>query len=246
MNSYNEARQALDPAVGVPFNVLAESLGIPLPSDPRKRKAVGGEIAETLLEIAKNSIPKADLQALGTEVKTISLNTLSRPREMTKICAFNVETAAREPDFRRSTVFKKLRSILFIPIMKADNTRPDFWYLRPPFLWLPTEEQLDALEVDYRRIQGLAVRRDWSELSGRSGLLLTLNTSDSKTAGKEESKKRRAWWLTKDITKTICEQNLWPREAVEARVAEVRPIRGARFTESNGASTRELFSDEAD
>lgn len=222
MNSYNEARQALDPAVGVPFNILANALGIPLPSDPRKRKAVGGEIAETLLEIARNSIPRADLQALGTEVKTISLNTLSRPREWTKICAFNADTAAAEPDFRRSTVFKKLRCILFVPIMKADNARPDFWYLRPPFLWLPTEEQLDALEVDYRRIQGYAAKRDWSKLAGRGGLLLTLNTSDSTTAGKEESKKRRAWWLTKDITNRICEQNLWPRAAVETRVFEVQ------------------------
>ena len=226
MNSYNEARQALDPAVGVPFNVLAHALGIPLPSDPRKRKAVGGDIAETLLEIAKNSIPRADLQALGTEVKTISLNTLSRPREWTKICAFNVDTAVAELDFRRSTVFKKLRSILFVPIMKADNARPDFWYLRPPFLWLPTEEQLDALEVDYRRIRAYAARRDWSKLAGRGGLLLTLNTSDTSTAGKAESEKRRAWWLTKDITNGICEQNLWPRAAVEARVADVQQAHG--------------------
>jgi DNA mismatch repair protein MutH len=230
MNSYNEARQALDPAVGVPFNVLADSLGVPLPRDPRKRKAVGGDIAETLLEIARNSIPKADLQALGTEVKTISLNTLSRPREWTKVCAFNIDVAAAEPDFRRSTVFKKMRCILFVPIMKADNTRPDFWYLRPPFLWLPTEDQLDALEVDYRRIQDLAARRDWSRLGGRSGMLLTLNTSDTTTAGKEASQKRRAWWLTKDITNSICEQNLWPKQAVEARVAEVAPTRIGRFT----------------
>ena len=43
MNSYNEARQALDPAVGVPFNILANALGIPLPSDPKKAQGSGEE-----------------------------------------------------------------------------------------------------------------------------------------------------------------------------------------------------------
>jgi hypothetical protein len=63
-------------------------------------------------------------------------------------------------------------------------------------------------------------------------MLLTLNTSDSTTAGKESSQKRRAWWLTKDITNSICEQNLWPRKAVEERVAEVAPARTRRFDEA--------------
>jgi len=217
MNSYNEVRQALDPVVGVPFKDLAPALGIDLPRDARRRKGAGGQIAETLLEIARNSIPKPDLIRLGTEVKTISLNTRSTPREWTKISAFNLRTTQKERDFLRSTPYKKLRSILFVPIMKADNDSPDFWYLRAPFLWLPTEEQLAALEADYIRIQEAAVTEDWTKLAGRSGRYLTLNTSDSKTAGKAQSEKRRAWWLTKDVTREVCEQNLWPREAIEIR-----------------------------
>ena len=30
---------------------------------------------------------------------------------------------------------------------------PDYWYLRPPFLWLPTSDQLALLEADYAKIQ---------------------------------------------------------------------------------------------
>lgn len=224
MNSYNEARQALDPVVGVPFKELAEVLEISLPKDPRKRKAVAGDIAEKLLEIAKNSIPKADLQALGTEVKTVSLNTKSTPREWTKITHFNIETVSSQPDFRRSEVFKKLRCVLFVPIMKADNNRPDFWHLRPPFLWLPTEDQLEVLETDYVKIQGYAAERKWQGLSGRSGKFLSLKTSDAKTAGKSASEKGRAWWLTKDITDEICEQNLWPKMAMGKRIRSLGPV----------------------
>jgi DNA mismatch repair protein MutH len=217
MNSYNEVRQALDPAIGVPFAELSMALGVALPKDPVRRKAAGGHIVETLLEIARNSIPKPDLIALGTEVKTIPLNTKSLPRQWTKISAFNLATTKKEPDFRRSSPFTKLRCVLFVPIMKADNENPDFWYLRPPFLWLPTEEQLAMLEADYERIQLAAMGEDWSRLAGRSGQYLTLKTSDATTAGKKAEDKKRAWWLTKDLTDDICRQNLWPRQAVEMR-----------------------------
>jgi DNA mismatch repair protein MutH len=220
MNSYNEARQALEPAIGVPFKELAPALGIPLPKDPTKRKSGGGDIAEKLLEVAKNSIPKPDLVALGTEVKAISLNTLSIPRDWTKIRAFNLGDTKKEPDFYRSSPFHKLRLILFVPIMKVDEFKPDFWYLRTPFLWLPTEKQLDELEADYIKIQKAAMREDWtpnSGLTGRPGTFLTLNTADSKTKGKAHKDKRRAWYLTKDITDGICQQNLWPRESIQER-----------------------------
>jgi DNA mismatch repair endonuclease MutH len=217
MNSYNEVRQALDPVVGVPFKDLAPAVGIELPKDPKRRKGAGGQIAEALLDIARNSIPKPDLIRLGTEVKTISLNTLSTPREWTKVSAFNLNATKKERDFLRSTPYMKLRCILFVPIMKADNSSPDFWYLRPPFLWLPTEEQLSLMETDYAKIQMAAHKEDWTRLAGRSGRYLTLNTSDSKTAGKAQSEKRRAWWLTREITREVCKQNLWPREAIEIR-----------------------------
>jgi DNA mismatch repair protein MutH len=226
VNSYNEVRQALEPVVGVPFKELAPVLGIDLPSDAARRKAAGGNVVETLLEIAKNSIPRPDLEALGTEVKTIPLNTLSRPREMTKIAAFNVQTTAHEEEFRYSSLYKKIRSILFVPIMKADNDAPDYWYLRPPFLWLPTEEQLDRMEEDYLEIQSAAAMGDWSRMTGMPGRFLTLNTSDSKTAGKPEDQKRRAWFLKKDMTREICEQHLWPRTAMEMRRELLAPRKG--------------------
>jgi DNA mismatch repair protein MutH len=235
MNSYNEVRQALEPVVGVPFKELAPVLGIELPPDAARRKAAGGNIVETLLEIAKNSIPRPDLEALGTEVKTIPLNTLSRPREMTKISAFDLQTTSHEEEFRYSSLYKKIRSILFVPIMKVDNEAPDYWYLRPPFLWLPTEEQLDRVEADYVEIQAAAVMGDWSRLTGMPGKFLTLNTSDNRTAGKSEDQKRRAWFLKKDMTRGICEQHLWPRTAMEMRREllapresdEARSIRGS-------------------
>jgi DNA mismatch repair protein MutH len=225
MNSYREAMQALEPAVGVPFKDLAPVvLGKKLPSDAKTRKAAGGDMSERLLDIAKNSIPKADLVEMGVEVKSVSLNTRSTPREWTKITHFNITTCIRERDFRRSSVFKKLRCILFIPIMKQSKEMPDFWYIRPPFLWLPSEEQLELMETDYDAIQKAATKitavgdgADWTPLKGRPGRYLTLNVSGDTSKGKPDAKVGRAWWLTKDMTDSICTQNLWPGEAMEKR-----------------------------
>ena len=228
MNSYNEVRQALDPAVGVPFKELARALGMSLPKEAKKRKAVGGDIAEALLDIAKNSIPDADLAALGTEVKTIPLNTLSRPREWTKIKAFNPEATLAQPDFRTSSLFGKLRAILFVPIMKTDNDKPDYWYLRPPFLWLPTEAQLESLEADYRTLRD-AASNIMGLFAGRAGRHLTINTSDTNTASKPESEKRRAWWLKAKFTRQVCEQNLWPRAGIQLRKQEQEALRESGF-----------------
>ena len=217
MNSYNEVRQALDPVVGVPFRELAPALGIDLPADATRRKQAGGDVVEKVLQIAKNSIPKPDLEYLGTEVKTIPLNTRSRPREWTKISAFNIASVVAEADFRRSSVFAKLRSILFVPVMKTNNDAPDFWYLRPSFLWLPTEDQLVRFETDYQMVRTAAAAEDWGGLSSGSGESLTLKTSDKRTRDKSPELKRRAWWLKASITREICEQNLWPHKAIEER-----------------------------
>ena len=188
-----------------------------MPADATRRKQAGGDVVEKVLQIAKNSIPKPDLEYLGTEVKTIPLNTRSRPRQWTKISAFNIASVVAEADFRRSSVFAKLRSILFVPVMKTNNDAPDFWYLRPSFLWLPTEDQLVRFETDYQVIRTAAVAEDWGGLSSGSGESLTLKTSDKRTRDKSPELKRRAWWLKASITREICEQNLWPHKAIEER-----------------------------
>jgi hypothetical protein len=48
-----------------------------------------------------------------------------------------------------------------------------------------------------------------------------LNTSDARTAGKSADAKRRAWWLHAELTREVCAQNLWPKEAMQLRKEEL-------------------------
>jgi hypothetical protein len=161
---------------------------------------------------------------MGTEVKSVSLNTLSRPRDWTKITHFSLDTCTRERDFRRSSVFKKLRAVFSLSQSEAGHYEAGL-LVHPSTVPLVAERRATrADEADYKRIHSRARKikaagsgARWRPLTGRPGTYLTLNTSGRTTRGMAASKKSRAWWLTKDITNGICKQNLWPDQAMEAR-----------------------------
>jgi DNA mismatch repair protein MutH len=211
VRSYDEVRWALDPFVGVPFRELADALGTAWSLEAASRKALAGELVETLLRIARNSIPEADLAELGTEVKSLPLNHLSRPRERTKVTSLNYAEVAAERHFFASRVFHKLRTTLFVPIQKTDNDDPTYWYLRPPFVWLPSTEQLERMEANYLHVRDAVRTRRWEAIRGSPGEYLTVSTSGARSKGLPEPK-TRAWYLKTALTREVCRQHLWPQE----------------------------------
>jgi len=211
VRSYDEVRWALDPFVGVPFRELGGALGTAWSPEPTSRKALAGDVVETLLRIARNSIPEADLTELGTEVKSLPLNHLSRPRERTKVTSLSYVEVADERHFFTSRVFHKLRATLFVPIQKTQNDDPAYWYLRPPFVWLPSNDQLEKMEADYLHIRDSVRSRRWEAISGSPGEFLTVSTSGARSRGVPEPK-TRAWYLKTSLTREVCRQHLWPQE----------------------------------
>jgi DNA mismatch repair protein MutH len=210
-NTFERIRAGLAPFVGVPFAELAERLGvqgIDLPAE--KRKAFGGNMVEAMLGIARNSLPDPDLASIGAEVKSIPLFPDGRPRENTKITSLTLRLVADEADFFTSHLYRKLRTILFLPIHKTDNARPHGWYLRPPFLWLPSTEQLDVIRHDHATYLGAIRERRWDMLSLSHGRYLGVNTSGQLTRGMAREDKSYAWWLKKELTTMVLRDNLDP------------------------------------
>lgn len=197
--------------VGVPFGSLAAELGVAgLDRPATQRKSFAGDIAEAMLEVAKNSLPDPDLESIGAEIKTIPLDARSRPRENTKITALTPRLVASEGDFYTSHLYAKMRAILFLPIQKSDNDDPGSWYLRPPFLWLPSTDQLRVIRGEYDAYLEAIRAGRWEALSLRSGIYLGVNTSGERSAGMERQDKPYAWWLKKELTRIIVEENLSP------------------------------------
>ena len=210
-NTFERIRAGLAGFVGVPFAELADQLGvegIDLPAT--RRKAFAGNMVEAMLGIAQNSLPDPDLDTIGAEVKSIPLLPDGRPRENTKVTSLTLRLVAEEADFFTSHLYRKLRAILFLPVQKNDNSRPHEWYLRPPFLWLPSTEQLEVIRREHAMYVEAIRNERWEKLSLEHGRYLGVNTSGQLTRGMAREDKRYAWWLKKELTTSILKENLDP------------------------------------
>lgn len=201
--------QRLAAFVGVPFGSLSQTLGVPgLERPADRRKSFAGDVAEAMLDIARNALPDPDLESIGAEIKTIPLDARSRPRENTKITSLTPRLVSTEGDFYTSHLYAKMRAILFLPVQKSDNDDPASWYLRPPFLWLPGTEQLRVIRADYETYLAAIREGRWDVLSLRTGTYLGVNTSGQTSAGMQRQDKPYAWWLKRELTRVIVEENL--------------------------------------
>jgi DNA mismatch repair protein MutH len=210
-NTYERIRAGLAGFVGVPFADLTETLGVDGIDRPAaRRKGFAGHMVEAMLGIARNSLPDPDLDAIGAEVKSIPLWPDGRPRENTKVTSLTLRYVAGDADFFTSHLYRKLRAVLFLPIQKNDNTRPHEWYLRPPFLWLPSTEQLDVIRREHAMYVEAIQAERWDMLSLEHGRYLGVNTSGRLSRDIAREDKSYAWWLKKDLTTSILRDNLDP------------------------------------
>jgi DNA mismatch repair endonuclease MutH len=215
--TYDQIRALLGPFVGVPFQELADDLGVEGIDRPAaNRKGFAGQMTEAMLRIAANSSPLADLADIGAEVKSVPLYPSGAPRENTKVTSLTLRTVGSDEDFFTSHLYAKMRAIIFMPIQKNDNDVPHLWYLRPPFLWLPSTEELAIIRTEYGRYLEAIGARDWSRLNLREGRYLGVNTSGPLSRGMAPEDKPYAWWLKRELTTQILQRNLDPRHGVLA------------------------------
>ncbi len=157
MHSFSELLYRANELQGTPIPELAESLGFKL--NPRDTGTLGKLIERAIL--GEHPSPEsADWSEFGVEIKAVQIGHRSdrvgqhqyRPHQDVRL------TVVRFPDdleqgFFESTVFHRLRSILFAPIYKIDDTNMDSWFLRSPFIWMPSAEALRGLRDDFESYQ---------------------------------------------------------------------------------------------
>src|SRR5207244_4028166 len=130
--------------------------GIAWGPDPTKNKGIAGRIVEAAMGIEPNPRPEADLTWLGLEIKTIPIGEDLQVQEMTKVAMVNFQDVV-EREWEQSSVARKLRSIMFVPIVKYDDL-PHRWYVRAPFLWMPSLAAQAQLKADYDAVRSLLLR----------------------------------------------------------------------------------------
>lgn len=215
MKRFSDLLRVYTEIQGIPFRELAETLGYDISKDPTSMKSAAGDIAELVAGKKPDSLPQADLSEFDIEVKTVPLDLTGHPRENTKITALNYTNLLREK-WETSHVYEKVRVVLFVPIVKEDTKRPEAWYVRSPFIWMPSRDQFDVLRKDWETIRRMV--RVGEQLTAKVGDYLIANTSGQGkgrdvrsyelTDGRRIEVKTRAFFLRKTFVAEILKANI--------------------------------------
>lgn len=147
------------------------------------------------------------------------------PHEPTAITMIDYQKLVAETWFE-SHAYRKLRVVLFAPVVKTEKDFPDGWYIRSPFVWMPSRDQLTQLGTDWKQIRDIVAAGNADGLSskeprdGGQGVLLMAKTkgtgtrrgrSDERryTVGAVEYRaKSRAFYLRKSFVSTLLDENV--------------------------------------
>jgi DNA mismatch repair protein MutH len=220
VETFKELSHRLDQIVGVPFSELAGHYGKEWKGSATQNKGWGGNLVDFLVGGDAGNAPVADISALGIEVKTIPIGFGARVLQPTKVTALNYGEVARS-DWWESSAFHKLRAVLFVPIVKHDPSEPNGWFIRRPFLWLPSETVLRQFKADYESVRKLIATRDFDGISSAKppkgqGVYLHPKPAAANSAvrrsfhieGEEFRLMPRAWMLRESFTQPIVKENL--------------------------------------
>lgn len=133
---------------------LADLLGLTLGPSPVRTKGLVGTLVEAALGASAGTRDEPDFPDLGVELKTIPLSLDGRARESTFVCTLDLHEVDRE-EWGKSRVLRKLRRVLWVPVLCAPGHPPARRRLGRACLWSPSPEEEAML------------RADWEDLTGR-------------------------------------------------------------------------------
>ena len=156
---------------GLTLGELGERVGVEMPAESARAKGIAGQILEKVLGASAASRAEPDFVGLGIELKTIPLDALGKPRESTFVCSISLAAMA-DTDWEHSTVLKKLRRVLFVPIEAASATPLRARRVGRAYLWAPTTAEQRRLRTDWERLANMIAAGEVEQITGHLGEVL--------------------------------------------------------------------------
>jgi DNA mismatch repair protein MutH len=156
---------------GLTLGELGERVGVEMPAESARAKGIAGQILEKVLGASAASRAEPDFVGLGIELKTIPLDALGKPRESTFVCSISLAAMA-DTDWEHSTVLKKLRRVLFVPIEAASATPLPARRVGRAYLWAPTTAEQRRLRTDWERLANMIAAGEVEQITGHLGEVL--------------------------------------------------------------------------
>jgi DNA mismatch repair protein MutH len=205
---------------GVPFAELAAAHGIAWKDEGVRRKGLTGRISQACLGVPETADAEPDIADYRIEMKAFPVGIDLRVQENVKIRTLT-PAEVRTQSWPESNVLRKMRSVLFMPVVKPEKQRPEHWYFRSPFIWMPSVEVERQVGQDYEDVRRLILAGTPDKISSAEppagqGMYLIANTAgknardvtDYGVGGQPMMAKRRAWMLRKSFMQQLVEDHV--------------------------------------
>jgi len=183
-------------------------------------KGLPGQIAELLLGATAKSKPMPDFPELGLELKTLPIDIDGNILETTYVCTAPLLAKADKAnfEFEQSTVYKKLQTVLWLPIIVLDNNKTSFdnRIIGDAFIWRPSEMQYNLLKTDWLELTEMLLLGQAEQLTSHYGKILQIRpkaanstaiTDSIDSEGNKISTLPRGFYLRTSFTKELYQHN---------------------------------------
>ncbi|KTC65673.1 DNA mismatch repair protein MutH (plasmid) [Legionella adelaidensis] len=158
---------------GLTLGQLALLIGISIPYSPLQRKGFAGTLVELALGASAKGKPLPDFHFLEIELKTLPINENGKVAESTFITSIPLMTIQQEK-WKTSQCYKKLKSILWVPI-EDNNTIPySARRIGKAVLWSPNKETENILESDWLELTFMISAGRLEEINAGMGQYLQI------------------------------------------------------------------------
>lgn len=158
---------------GLTFGELADTLGMPVPTDLKRDKGWVGMLLETALGATAGSKAEQDFAHLGVELKTLPINEQGFPLETTFVSLAPL-TQNSGVQWENSHVRHKLSCVLWIPIEGSRHIALRDRHIGAPILWQPSPEQERQLKRDWEELMEYITLGRVNEITARIGEVMQL------------------------------------------------------------------------
>lgn len=171
--SIEQLQQRMEQLAGLTLGEVAEQLEVAVPENLLTDKGWGGQLIEAFLGASAGNLPEPDFRELHIELKTLPITEQGKPLETTFVSVAPLTPVLGET-WRSSSVYKKLKHVLWVPIIAERHIPIPERQIATPFLWQmnPQEEQL--LQTDWQELSDLIVMGHHDKISARLGEALQL------------------------------------------------------------------------
>jgi DNA mismatch repair protein MutH len=199
---------------GLSIATLAKQCSASVPETLLHHKGWVGQLLEQVLGATAKSKAVPDFEAIGVELKTIPLTASHLPKESTFVCTASTPFTS---NFEDSTVWKKLRRTLWLPIEAASDIPIGERRVGQAILTSPTVDQAEILAEDWHELTEMLSLGGYAELTAKHGTYLHCRPKAANSRvlrdavslnGEAQKIVPRGFYLRTSFTQQVLQQHL--------------------------------------